>query len=167
MATVIKKAAAGTAKSPVGSTDKPLLEAIKLFQPVLEIRAVEDLKPNPRNAKIHPPKQIQQIAASITTFGWIVPIVVDEEGTILAGHGRFLAAQRLGLKTVSTLPVKHLTPERKRAFALADNRLAQLAPWDEEILKLELEELCALDLDFDVEVTGFGTGRPRPFVISS
>jgi DNA modification methylase len=127
------------------------------FAPAVETRAVEDLKVNPRNARTHSDRQAQQIAASMREFGFIVPIVVDENGLVLAGHGRLEAARLLSLTEVPTIQVKHLTPERKRAFMLADNRLAELAGWDEGLLKIELKELSSLDIDFDFEVTGFDT----------
>ena len=90
-------------------------------------------------------------------FGWLVPIVVDEEDTVLAGHGRLRAAPLLNMETVPTIQVKHLTPERKRAFMLADNRLAELAEWDDDLLTIELKELSGLEFDFHFEVTGFET----------
>jgi DNA modification methylase len=154
-----KKALAKAANENAGepATSQSLQDAVKSFEPVLEMRPVGELKPNLRKARVHPDKQVAQIAASITTFGFLIPIVVDEEGTILAGHGRYLAARQLDLTTAPTIQVKHLTPERKRAFALADNRLAELSSWDEEVLKVELDELFALDLDFEIEVTGFET----------
>jgi DNA modification methylase len=156
--TVIKKKPAHVAANentaaPVA--DKPLLEAIKTFQPAIQMRSPQDLKINPRNARTHSKKQIQQLAAAIEAFGFVAPIAVDEDGTILAGHARHQAAAVLGLPQVPTIPISHLTPERKRAFILADNRLAELAGWDEEILKVELDELFAVDLDFNIEVTGF------------
>src|SRR5262252_7133337 len=129
----------------------------KSFAPMVETRAVEDLKVNRRNARTHKPRQVQQVAASVREFGWITPIVVDEDGVVLAGHARLQAAALLGLAAVPTIQVKHLTPERKRAFVLADNRLAEPAGWDEEVLKVELGELFSLDLDFNIEVTGFDT----------
>ena len=134
------------------------LEALaKSFAPVVTVRAVDDLKANPRNARTHNPRQVEQIAASVREFGWITPIVVDEDGVVLAGHGRLQAARLLGLTGVPTVQVKHLTAERKRAFMLADNRLAELAGWDESLLTIELKELSDLNIDFDFEVTGFGT----------
>ena len=136
----------------------PNLKALaKSFAPVIELRAVEDLKVNPRNARTHSARQVQQIAASVREFGWVAPIVVDEEGTVLAGHGRLQAAPLLGLGEVPTIQVKHLTPARKRAFMLADNRLAELSGWDEDLLAIELKELSSLDIDFNFEVTGFDT----------
>jgi DNA modification methylase len=129
----------------------------KAFAPMVTVRAVVDLKVNPRNARTHSPRQVEQIAASVREFGWITPIVVDEDGVVLAGHGRLQAARLLGLTGVPTVEVKHLTAARKRAFMLADNRLAELAGWDESLLTIELKELSNLNIDFDFEVTGFGT----------
>jgi DNA modification methylase len=129
----------------------------KSFAPVVEMCAIEDLKVNAHNARTHSARQVQQIAASMREFGWITPIVVDEEGVVLAGHGRLQAGPFLGLTEVPTIHVKHLTPERKRAFMLADNRLAELADWDQEALASELKELADLAIDFNFEITGFDT----------
>lgn len=130
---------------------------LQSFTPMIEPRAVADLVINARNARTHSDRQVQQIAASVREFGFIVPIVINEKGVLLAGHGRLRAAQRLGLKEVPTIAVKHLTEDLQRAFTLADNRLAELAGWDEELLKVELQELSDIAIDFDFEVTGFDT----------
>jgi DNA modification methylase len=140
-----------------GTTPTNLKALAKAFAPVVELRAAKGLKVNPRNARSHSPRQVQQIAASVREFGWVAPIVVDEDDTVLAGHGRLRAALLLNMEAVPTIQVKHLTPERKRAFMLADNRLAELAEWDEELLTIELKELSGLEFDFDFEVTGFET----------
>lgn len=123
------------------------------FMPMIEMRAVRDLLPNERNARVHSARQIEQIAESIRTFGWVGPIVVDGKGMVLSGHGRLQAAVRLGMPRVPTIPVKHLTPAQQRAFMLADNRLAELAEWNEDVLAAELKEI--FEFDMDVEVTGF------------
>lgn len=146
-----------TVAAVLGSTGDNLIALAKAFAPVIELRAVKDLKLNARNARSHSKRQVQQIAASMREFGWLVPIIVDEEDTVLAGHGRLRAAVLLNIAAVPTIQVKHLTPERKRAFMLADNRLAELAEWDEELLSIELNELSGLELDFEFEVTGFET----------
>ncbi|GEP62153.1 site-specific DNA-methyltransferase [Reyranella soli] len=145
----LEKAAAAIPTQIVG--------ALKPLKTVIENHALAELTANPRNARTHSKKQVQQLAASIKEFGFLVPIVVDEECTILAGHGRVEAAKLLKMTAVPTVAVKHLTPSRKRAFALADNRLAELATWDEELLAIELKELAELELDFAFEVTGFET----------
>lgn len=110
---------------------------------------------NPRNARTHSDAQINQIAASIRSFGFNVPVVVDGKGTILAGHGRMEAARRLGLGEVPTVAIEHLDEAQRRAFMLADNRLNELSCWDEDILALELEELALCDGPFEITDTGF------------
>ena len=106
--------------------------------------AIGVLKPNPRNARTHNKRQIRQIAASITSFGFVVPIVVSEDGTIISGHGRYAAALLLGLKTVPTIEVRGLSEAKLRALALADNKIAENAGWDRERLAIELPELSEL-----------------------
>jgi DNA modification methylase len=129
---------------------------VQPFAPMVEPRPTADLIVNARNARTHSARQVEQIAASILKFGFIIPIVVNDKGVVLAGHGRLRAAQRLGLEDVPIIVVKHLTEELQRAFMLADNRLAELAGWDEELLRVELQEL-SLVIDFEFEVTGFDT----------
>ena len=129
---------------------------VQPFAPMVEQRPTADLIVNARNARTHSARQVEQIAASILKFGFIIPIVVNDKGVVLAGHGRLRAAQRLGLEDVPIIVVKHLTEELQRAFMLADNRLAELAGWDEELLRVELQEL-SLVIDFEFEVTGFDT----------
>ena len=127
--------------------------------PHIRLIAPGDLKPYPRNARTHSKKQIRQIADSIRTFGWTNPVLIDAEGGIIAGHGRVEAAKLLGLDQVPTLLIDHLSEAQKRAYILADNKLAENAGWDLEILALELQSLCDLELDFDLEVTGFETAE--------
>jgi DNA modification methylase len=123
----------------------------------LEQYPLGQLKPYPNNARTHSPGQIKQIARSIERFGFVNPILVDATGQIIAGHGRCEAAKRLGLKSVPVVRIEHLSPAEIRAYALADNRLAEKAGWDQEILAIELQGL--IDLDFDVELTGFEMGE--------
>jgi DNA modification methylase len=118
---------------------------------------ISTLRPFSTNARTHSPKQISQIVASIEAFGFTNPVIIDDQDRILAGHGRVGAARHLGLKAVPTVRLSHLTEAQKRAYVLADNRLAELAGWDKEILKLELQHL--VDIDFDVELTGFSTAE--------
>ena len=113
------------------------------------------LRPYTRNARTHSPKQIAQIAASIREFGFNNPVLIDRDGEIIAGHGRVEAAKKLGLETVPCVRLEHLTEAQKRAYILADNRLAEKAGWDREILAIELQHLTTIDLDFDVTLTGF------------
>src|SRR5437660_1203111 len=125
----------------------------------LEYLAISDLKPNPRNARLHSKKQLHQIGASIDEFGFNVPVLIDRGNVIIAGHGRVEAARNLGMETVPVLRIEHLTVALKRAFALADNKIALNSNWDQEILQLDMKELCALDLNFDLEITGFETAE--------
>ncbi|MFD3264584.1 site-specific DNA-methyltransferase [Phenylobacterium ferrooxidans] len=119
----------------------------------VEHRAPSTLKPYARNARRHSKKQIKQIADSIQRFGFTNPVLVSDEGQIIAGHGRVEAAKLLGLESVPTLRLSHLSETERRAYVLADNKLALNAGWDTEILAIELQAL--IDLDFDVTLTGF------------
>jgi DNA modification methylase len=113
------------------------------------------LKPFGRNARTHSKKQIRQIAASIEEFGFTNPILIDKVNTVLAGHGRLEAAKLLGMKTVPCLRLEDMSEAQKRAYVLADNKLALNAGWDETILAEELQGLLADDPGFDLSVTGF------------
>lgn len=120
---------------------------------VFELRNVDDLIPYARNARTHSPEQVNKLASSIKEFGFLNPVVISEDGGILAGHGRLMAAKKLGLKQVPCVVESHLNESQKKAYILADNRLALDAGWDEEMLKIELEEL---DSDnFDMGLLGF------------
>jgi ParB-like chromosome segregation protein Spo0J len=114
------------------------------------------LKPFPGNPRRHPQSQISNLMRSIKN-GWTNPILVDETNTILCGHGRLEAANRLGIEHVPTLTICGLSAEQKRSLVISDNRLAEQAAWDFDLLKGQLREL--IDLDFDVELTGFSTGE--------
>lgn len=113
------------------------------------------LRPWPRNARTHSRKQVRQIADSITRFGFTNPILIDETGMILAGHGRVEAAKLLGMAEVPCLRFDHMSPAEKRAYVLADNKLALNAGWDEDLLADELRSLLADEIDLDIGVTGF------------
>jgi hypothetical protein len=114
---------------------------------------IEKLIPYARNARTHSDEQVSQIAASIKEWGWTTPVLVDEQGGIIAGHGRTLAAQKLELTEVPVMVAKGWSDAKKRAYIIADNKLAQNADWDNEMLALELGELG--DLGFDLDLTGF------------
>jgi hypothetical protein len=123
----------------------------------VEWAAVDSLKPCRSNARTHTRKQIRQIARSIERFGFVNPVLIDERAEIIAGHGRVEAAKLLGLAEVPTLRYAHLSEADKRAYRMADNKLAENAGWDPEILSIELDAL--IKLDFDIELTGFETGE--------
>jgi hypothetical protein len=117
------------------------------------------LRPDPRNARTHSKRQINQIVASVREFGFINPILADPEGRVIAGHGRLMAAKAMGLSEVPTIYIHGLSEAQKRALRIADNKIALGAGWDIDILKSELVELGSLDLEFDLSVTGFSTGE--------
>ena len=123
--------------------------------PHIEMVATMSLKPNPRNARTHTDKQISQIATSIERFTWLVPIIIDDKNMIAAGHGRWLAAKRMNLTEVPVIRAKFLTEADRRAFALAENRIAQLSGWDDELLAEELTIL--FEGGYNLEITGFST----------
>lgn len=120
----------------------------------VERRKVSELVPYARNARTHSDAQVRQIAASIEEWGWTNPILVDEKSGIIAGHGRVMAADKLGLKDVPVMVAAGWTEAQKKAYILADNQLALNAGWDTEMLSLELKDLS--DLDFDLDLMGFG-----------
>jgi hypothetical protein len=122
----------------------------------LEQRPIADLTPYARNSRTHSEAQVAQIAASITEFGFTNPVLVDAEGGIIAGHGRVLAAQSLGLKTVPVLVLDHLSEDQRRAYVIADNKLALNAGWDDEALRAEIEALA--DDGYDLDLIGFDAG---------
>lgn len=121
----------------------------------IETIAIAALRPWTRNARTHSRKQVRQIADSIERFGFTNPVLIDGGNVILAGHGRVEAAKLLGMASVPCLRIDRLTPDEKRAYVLADNKLALNAGWDDELLAEELKQLLSSDLDFDVGLTGF------------
>lgn len=114
---------------------------------------VNKLIPYVNNARKHSENQVTQLAASIKEFGFLNPILIDKDNGVLAGHGRLAAARKLGLKEVPCVQIEHLTPAQRKAYILADNKLAELAEWDNELLALEFAELK--ELGFDTSLTGF------------
>lgn len=123
----------------------------------VEKRKVSSLTPYARNARTHSADQVDQIAASIREWGWTVPVLVDEAGGLIAGHGRVMAAKKLGITDVLVMVAAGWSEAQKRAYVLADNKLALNAGWDTDLLKVELADLKALD--FDIDLTGFGSGE--------
>ena len=122
----------------------------------IENIAIESLIPYARNSRTHSEEQVAQVAASIKEFGFTNPVLIDEQGGIIAGHGRTMAARKLGLAEVPCIRLSHLTEAQKRAYVIADNKLALNAGWDEKMLALEFKDLQ--DMGFDLELTGFGMG---------
>src|SRR5271155_386244 len=124
----------------------------------LVYRPLAELKCDPRNPRAHSPRQIRQIARSIAAFGFNVPVLVDAQLKVIAGHGRVLAARALELDEVPTIRLEHLNAAQARALMIADNRLTENSAWDERLLAEQLQELSVLDLDFSLEATGFEMG---------
>lgn len=119
---------------------------------------VDRLVPYSRNPRTHSSEQVAKITASIKEFGFTNPILVDEKDGIIAGHGRLMAAKDLGMTKVPVVVLDHLTPEQRRAYVIADNQLALISAWDDDILQSELAALG--DLDFDLSVLGWGDDIP-------
>jgi ParB-like chromosome segregation protein Spo0J len=120
---------------------------------VIEQWDIKKLVPYARNSRTHSEEQVSQIAASIKEWGWTTPVLVDENGGIIAGHGRTLAAQRLKMTQVPVMVARDWSDAKKRAYVIADNKLAMNAGWDNEMLALEMGELA--ELGFDLDLTGF------------
>lgn len=119
----------------------------------IEYRQVKDLLPYARNSRTHSDAQVAQIAASVREFGWTNPVLIDGENGIIAGHGRVLAARKLGIDEVPCIELAGLTDTQRRAYIIADNKLALNGGWDDELLAIELHELNAAD--FDMSLIGF------------
>lgn len=134
-----------------GVLEKPGTNSIKYL-----LRNVAELTANPRNSRTHSQSQIEKISKSIKAFKFLNPIIIDAKGVIIAGHGRLEAAKKLGLEEVPCLIADHLTEAQRRAYMLADNRMALDAGWDAAMLKIELKELGGFE-DFDIALTGFET----------
>jgi DNA modification methylase len=136
-------------------TSRTKQESGRLVQ-TIKLQRLSDLKPCPTNAKTHSPAQIKLLARSIAVNGFVNPMLVDEQGSIIAGHGRYEAARAAGLEAVPTIVLGHLTEVQKRAYRIADNRLAEVGTgWSMELLKLEVDGILELDPDFDLGLTGF------------
>src|SRR6201984_1878501 len=137
-------------------TQSPIAASSRLAIPY---RAITDLIPDPRNARTHPKRQIDQLKKSIEAFGFTNPILADPEGHIIAGHGRLQAARAMGFSEIPTIILSGLSETQKRALRIADNKIALNAAWDLETLQQELGELASLDVDIDATLTGFSTGE--------
>jgi ParB-like chromosome segregation protein Spo0J len=131
-----------------------------LLVSVIEQVPITAVKTYATNARAHNDRQIRKLAGIIQQVGFLVPIIVDETSTIIAGHGRWAAAKELGLATLPVIRADHLTPHQVQAFRLADNRLGELSSWDKTTLALELKSLAAIELDPDIlDLTGFETAE--------
>ena len=136
-----------------------LASADMRFRLSVTYRPIEELKPDPTNPRLHSKKQIRQLANSIRKFGFNTPVLIDRNDKVICGHGRLVACRELRMTEVPTLCLDHLTPAQARAFTIADNRLTEIASWDDRLLAEQLKELSLLDLDFSLELTGFEMGE--------
>ncbi len=148
----MSKKTALAAKSPKARKDAPPSGPVWPADKV-ERRPVAQLTPYARNARKHSPKQVDQIVASIKQWGFTVPVLVDEGGTIIAGHGRVMAANKMGLQEVPVMVARGWTEPQRRAYVLADNQLAANSSWDQDLLAVEMGDLKAAD--FDLTTIGF------------
>ena len=131
----------------------------------IETRPVAKLLPYVSNSRTHSDAQVAQIAASIKEFGWTNPILIDGDNTIIAGHGRLLAARKLGMESVPAIVLDHLSKAQQRALVIADNQLALNAGWDIQLLKAEIEDL---NLEgFDLELLGFDERELGNFILEA
>jgi len=138
---------------------------MKIHAEKVDVRSIAELVPYARNSRTHSPAQIKQIEKSIQEFGWTVPVLVDEAGTIIAGHGRVMAASNLGIEAVPVVVAAGWTDDQKRAYIIADNKIASNADWDKELLALELSDLKSAD--YDLGITGFNAKELVQYVAVS
>lgn len=124
----------------------------------VQVRRVEELRPHPRNPRLHPPRQIKKLTDNIRAWGFLVPVLVDASGQILAGHARLMAARKVGMTHVPTIRIDHLDDRQAQALMLADNRLGELSSWDDQKLAEVLLDL-SLHVDLSLELTGFDLGE--------
>jgi DNA modification methylase len=149
-----RRAAPASTSSATANADEPVLLALSNQLAVEQIFLDRLVLPE-RLLRDHSERQLVKLAAGLQEFGFLVPILIDEQMKVIAGHARVVAARRIGMPAVPAIRISHLSPAQIRAFRIADNRLSELAFWNEEALSIELKELSDLDLDFDLEVTGF------------
>ena len=147
--------------SAAGISSSPKVRPELADPPRMEWAPIADIRPNPKNARTHSKKQIRQIAASIREFGFLNPLIVDDENMILAGHGRLEGARLEGMAHVPIVRFGHLSEAQKRAYVIADNKIAEQAGWDRELLSIELGELIELlpIEELDISITGFETAE--------
>jgi len=151
-----------TALAPASSDSiaapPPLASMPRAFPSVVTM-PIDAIHPDPRNPRQHSNRQITQIARSIETFGFTVPVLIDRDAKLIAGHGRLLACRKLGWTQVPAIRLDHLSPAQAKAYLIADNKLTENSSWDDRLLAESLKELSILDLDFSLEVIGFDMGE--------
>lgn len=144
---------------PYMATSDSKADAATHRQLAVSYKPLGELRPDPRNARTHPKRQVEQIVQSIRTFGFTNPILSDPQGNLIAGHGRLRAAKEMGLEQVPVIELTGLSEAHKKALRLADNKITLNAGWDTEILKLELADLSIPEIDIDLSLTGFSAGE--------
>ena len=132
---------------------------MSLAQMAIAYCPIQSLQLDPNNPRLHSKRQIGQIARSIKAFGFNVPVLIDKNRKVIAGHGRILACRQLGWPEVPTICIEHLSQEKIRAFMIADNRLTENSTWDNQLLAQQLSELSAMEHNFTLEATGFEIGE--------
>ena len=140
----------------------PSIKKIQWPADKVEKRKVKDLVPYANNARTHSKEQIDQIVRSIEEWGWTVPVLIDEDGGLIAGHGRILAAKKLKIEEVPVVVARGWSEAQKRAYVLADNKLTENGTWDNDLLQAEIGSLK--DLNFDISLTGFSLGELEPLL---
>ena len=150
-----KRDSSASAARAARGTDSKDSRAKRSLDLKIETAPVASLRAYEKNARTHSDKQVAQIRASIERFGFVNPILVDDDNVVIAGHGRLEAAKLLGMAEAPIARLSHLTPAEVRAYRLADNKLAELSGWDQDLLRIELGAL--VEIDFDIELTGFAT----------
>ena len=140
------------------NTSSPLSQIPPICSSVTML-SIESIHPDLRNPRVHSKRQIQQIARSIESFGFNVPILIDRNSQLIAGHGRLEACRLLGWTEVPTIRLEHLSPAQAQAYMIADNRLTENSTWDDKLLALSLKELSVMDLDFSLDTVGFDMGE--------
>jgi len=148
-----------SSKFPPADSHESLVQHDEDRELQIVYRPIAKLTLRQRNPRIHSQKQIRQIADSIRTFGFTNPVLIDSEGVVIAGHGRVRAGKLLGLDNVPTIRLDHMSEAQIRAYVIADNKLAENAGWDRDLLAVELQYLSELNIDFDVTLTGFETAE--------
>jgi ParB-like chromosome segregation protein Spo0J len=133
----------------------------------VEVRPINDLMPYVRNSRTHEEWQINQIAASIKEFGFTNPVLIDEQGTIIAGHARVLASMKLNLEEVPCVVLSHLTEAQQRALVMVDNRLGDTSSWDKEMLQLELSDLAIQHPEIELSLMGFSPTEVEELSLST
>ena len=133
--------------------------SLQLARHTIEYLPINEIRTDPRNPRAHAKRHIRTLAKSIAEFNFNVPVLIDDSGQLVAGHGRYEAMKLLGMTEIAAIRLKHLSEQQRRAFMVADNRLHDLSSWNRDNLASILLQLAEADLDFDIELTGFSVAE--------